>query len=165
MVWGELCPSMLSTLCVSTTLVQDFLLMNIHTADPPSNIDITQSDTTDDQEDMLRCVTDQSNPAPTITWVVETADKTDNIPEDLTTVETINEGTGWRKISTLLLGPNKNEMMKVHCIATIESLGFTKMSEILEIHPTGMLVKEVLKCQVSFLVAIKVDIQYVYMTI
>jgi len=105
---------------------------------PPSNIDITQSDTTDDQEDMLRCVTDQSNPAPTITWVVETADKTDNIPEDLTTVETINEGTGWRKISTLLLGPNKNEMMKVHCIATIESLGFTKMSDMLEIHPTDI---------------------------
>ena len=138
MVWGELCPSMLSTLCVSTTLVQDFLLINIHTADPPSNIDITQSDTTDDQEDMLRCVTDQSNPAPTITWVVETADKTDNIPEDLTTVETINEGTGWRKISTLLHQSNKNERTKIHCIATIDSLGFTKMSDVLEINPTGM---------------------------
>jgi len=103
---------------------------------PPSNIDISQSDTTENQEDILRCVTDQSNPAPTITWLVETTDKTDNIPEELTTIETINEGAGWRKISTMLLLTNKNERTRVHCIATIESLGFTKMSDVLEIHPT-----------------------------
>ena len=140
MVLGKLCPSMLSTLCVSTTLVQDSVLISICTADPPSNIDISQSDTTENQEDILRCVTDQSNPAPTITWLVETTDKTDNIPEELTTIETINEGTGWRKISTMLLLTNKNERTRVHCIATIESLGFTKMSDVLEIHPTGIYV-------------------------
>jgi len=103
---------------------------------PPSDIDISQSGTTEDQEDILRCVTDQSNPAPTITWLVETADKTDNIPEELTTVETINEGTGWRKISTMLLLTNKNERIRVYCMATMEGLGFTKMSDVLEILPT-----------------------------
>ena len=125
---------------MSTTLVQDSVLLDICTADPPSNIDISQSGTTEDQEDILRCVTEQSNPAPTITWLVETADKTDSMPEELTTIQTINEGTGWRKISTMLLLTNKNERTRVYCIATIEGLGFTKMSDVLEILPTGMYV-------------------------
>ena len=62
----------------------------------------------------------------------------ETIPEHSTAIETINQGLGWQKISTLSLPSQRTEEVKVHCVATIEDLGFSKKSEELVVDLLGI---------------------------
>ena len=86
---------------------------------------------------MFTCVTDESNPAATIDWIVETDAGVETFEEQSTSIETIYQGIGWKKISTLSLPAYQTESVNVHCIATIEELGFSKMSEDLVVNVNG----------------------------
>merc|ERR1711892_867536 len=102
---------------------------------PHSNIEITgpdfllKNDVESEPNNVFTCITDESNPAATIKWIVETDAGVETIQEQSTSIETISQGIGWKKISTLSLPAYQTESVKVHCIATIEELGFSKMSE------------------------------------
>merc|ERR1711892_638483 len=118
--------------------------LTVHVMNPPSNIQITGPDyllSTDDESDpnnIFTCTTEESNPVATIDWIVEADGGMEAVQEEATLIETINQGTGWKKISTLSLPSYQTESVKVHCIATIEDLGFIKMSEDLVVDVLGL---------------------------
>ena len=111
--------------------------------DPPSNIQITGPDyllSTDDEyepHNIFTCTTGESNPAATIDWIINANGETENIPEDSTATETINQGIGYQKISTLSLPAYQAERVRVSCIATVEDLDFRKSSEDLVLNFLG----------------------------
>ena len=69
--------------------------------------------------------------------MIETDSGVETIPEHSTAVETINQGLGWKKISTLSLPTQDTEGVKVHCIATIGDLGFRMKSDELVVGRLG----------------------------
>ena len=69
--------------------------------------------------------------------MVETDVGVETISEHSTAVETIKQGQGWKKISTLSFPSQGTQSVKVHCVATIEDLGFSKKSDQLEVDIIG----------------------------
>ena len=129
-------------LCVSVAFVLDLVFTNL-VPDPPSNIQITgpdhllSADDVSDPYNIFTCSTDESNPAADIDLVIETDGGVKTIPEHSTAVETINQGQGWKKISTLSFPSQGTQSVKVHCLTTIEDLGFSKNSDELEVDLLG----------------------------
>ena len=112
----------------------------IFVLDSPSNIQITGPDHLLSADDnIFTCSTDESNPAADIEWVIVTDSVVETIPEHATSVETINQGLGWQKISTLSLPSQRTGGVKVHCVATIEELSFNIKSEELVVDLLGKL--------------------------
>ena len=142
MKWVKLALDWLFMSCVSMVFVPELVLTNLD-LDPPSNIQITGPDhllSADDQSEpynIFTCSTDESNPAADIDWVIETDGGVKTIPAHSTAVETINQGQGWKKISTLSFPSQGTQSVKVHCVATIEDLGFSKKSDQLEVDILG----------------------------
>jgi len=106
---------------------------------PPTNIQISgpayllRGMDNSQPDNQFTCHTAESNPVANIDWVVDTAGTIDITPEHSTAVETFNQGLGSVKISTLSLPVEAVDSIKVHCVATIEELGYSDTSEIIEV--------------------------------
>ena len=85
-------------------------------------VNLLATDDEYDPDNPVTCSTDHSNPAATIDWVVEADDMIDDIMEDNTVTEIINQGAGYKKISTLALPAYHFGTITVRRVSTTHNL-------------------------------------------